>query len=141
MKPVPSGSIEYVRHLNAAQYQAVTSGDGPVLVVAGAGSGKTRTLVYRVAWLVEQGVEPETVLLLTFTRRAANEMLTRASAMLDFRCQHVLGGTFHWLANRLLHRYSLRLAFDQKFTILDLKTDILQSLSAIGIDLRQVLNF
>ncbi|HYR03600.1 MAG TPA: ATP-dependent helicase, partial [Syntrophobacteria bacterium] len=116
---MPSGSIDYVRQLNAAQYQAVTSGDGPVLVVAGAGSGKTRTLVYRVAWLVEQGVEPETVLLLTFTRRAANEMLTRASGMLDFRCQQVLGGTFHWLANRLLHRYSLRLAFDPNFTILD----------------------
>jgi DNA helicase-2/ATP-dependent DNA helicase PcrA len=119
VKSVPSGSIDYVRQLNAAQYQAVTSGDGPVLVVAGAGSGKTRTLVYRVAWLVEQGAEPETVLLLTFTRRAANEMLTRASAMLDFRCQHVLGGTFHWLANRLLHRYGLRLAFDPNFTILD----------------------
>jgi DNA helicase-2/ATP-dependent DNA helicase PcrA len=116
---MPDGSIDYGRQLNAAQYEAVTSGDGPVLVVAGAGSGKTRTLVYRVAWLVEHGVEPETILLVTFTRRAANEMLARASAMLDFRCQQVAGGTFHWLANKLLHRYSARLSFDSNFTILD----------------------
>jgi DNA helicase-2/ATP-dependent DNA helicase PcrA len=116
---MPDGYIDYARQLNTAQYEAVTSGDGPVLVVAGAGSGKTRTLVYRVAWLVERGVEPETILLLTFTRRAANEMLARASAMLDFRCQQVAGGTFHWLANKLLHRYSARLSLASDFTILD----------------------
>jgi len=116
---MPDGTIDYARQLNAAQYEAVTSAEGPVLVVAGAGSGKTRTLVYRVAWLVEHGVEPETVLLLTFTRRAANEMLARASAMVDCRCQQVAGGTFHWLANRLLHRYSAKLSFAPNFTILD----------------------
>ena len=74
--------IDYARELNAAQYQAVTARDGPILVVAGAGSGKTRTLVYRVAWLVEQGVDPGAILLLTFTRRAATEMIARAASML-----------------------------------------------------------
>jgi DNA helicase-2/ATP-dependent DNA helicase PcrA len=112
-------SIDYARELNPAQYQAVTAGDGPVLVVAGAGSGKTRTLVYRVAWLVGQGVAPESILLLTFTRKAAQEMLNRATTILDGRCQQVTGGTFHWLANRVLHRYSRRLAFEPDFTVID----------------------
>ncbi len=111
--------IDYVRELNSVQYQAVTAGDGPLLVVAGAGSGKTRTLVYRVAWLVEQGVEPESILLLTFTRRAAGEMITRAASMLDHRCQQVIGGTFHWLANRVLHRYGRWLSLDPTFSIID----------------------
>ena len=111
--------IDYESELNSAQYQAVTAGDGPVLVVAGAGSGKTRTLVYRVAWLVEQGVEPGSILLLTFTRRAAGEMIARATAMLDHRCQQVVGGTFHWLANRLLHRYSRHLGLEPDFSIID----------------------
>jgi DNA helicase-2/ATP-dependent DNA helicase PcrA len=114
-----TGSINYALELNPAQFKAVTSGDGPTLVVAGAGSGKTRTLVYRVAWLVEQGVAPESILLLTFTRRAASEMIARAASMLDRRCQQVEGGTFHWLANKVLHRYSKRLSFDPEFTILD----------------------
>ena len=97
--------IDYLRDLNSAQYQAVTVGDGPILVVAGAGSGKTRTLVYRLAWLVEQGVDPASILLLTFTRRVAAEMIARAASMLDNRCEKVVGGTFHWLGNRLLRRY------------------------------------
>lgn len=111
--------IDYESELNSAQYQAVTAGDGPVLVVAGAGSGKTRTLVYRVAWLVEQGVDPGSILLLTFTRRAAGEMIARATSMLDHRCQQVVGGTFHWLANRLLHRYGRHLALEPDFSIID----------------------
>ena len=72
--------INYKSELNEAQYQAVTAGGGPMLVVAGAGSGKTRTLVYRVAWLVEQGVDPSSILLLTFTRRASGEMIERATS-------------------------------------------------------------
>ncbi len=111
--------IDYARELNSAQYQAVTAGDGPILVVAGAGSGKTRTLVYRVAWLVEQGVDPSAILLLTFTRRAASEMIARATSMLDYRCQEVVGGTFHWLANRVLHRYSKYLSLEPDFSIID----------------------
>ncbi|UCG13710.1 MAG: ATP-dependent helicase [Deltaproteobacteria bacterium] len=125
-------TIDYSRELNSAQYQAVTAGDGPMLVVAGAGSGKTRTLVYRVAWLVEHGVVPESILLLTFTRRAAGEMITRATSMLDHRCQRVVGGTFHWLANRILHRYSRRLSLHPDFTIIDRgdAEDILNFLAA-----------
>jgi DNA helicase-2/ATP-dependent DNA helicase PcrA len=111
--------IDYECELNSAQYQAVTAGDGPILVVAGAGSGKTRTLVYRVAWLVEQGIAPGSILLLTFTRRAAGEMIARASSMLDHRCQEVVGGTFHWLANRVLHRYHKYLSLEPDFGIID----------------------
>ncbi len=111
--------IDYESELNSAQYQAVTAGDGPILVVAGAGSGKTRTLVYRVAWLVEQGIAPGSILLLTFTRRAAGEMIARAASMLDHRCQEVVGGTFHWLANRVLHRYHKYLSLEPDFGIID----------------------
>ena len=111
--------IDYECELNSAQYQAVTAGDGPILVVAGAGSGKTRTLVYRVAWLVEQGIAPGSILLLTFTRRAAGEMIARAASMLDHRCQEVVGGTFHWLANRVLHRYHKYLSLEPDFGIID----------------------
>jgi DNA helicase-2/ATP-dependent DNA helicase PcrA len=114
-----SRSINYKTELNESQYQAVTSGNGPLLVVAGAGSGKTRTLVYRVAWLVEQGVDPGSILLLTFTRRASNEMIARAISMLDYRCQEVVGGTFHWLANRVLRRYGKYLSLESDFSIID----------------------
>ncbi|MFA5260568.1 MAG: UvrD-helicase domain-containing protein, partial [Candidatus Omnitrophota bacterium] len=97
--------INYQQALNSAQYKAATSVDGPYLVIAGAGSGKTRVLIYRTAYLIEQGVKPEQVLLLTFTRRAAQEMLKRAAVILDDRCENVTGGTFHSFANTLLRRY------------------------------------
>ena len=90
--------------LNDAQRVAVTTTEGPVLVIAGAGSGKTRTLVYRVAHLLEQGVDPERILLLTFTRKASQEMLWRAGRLLNGSCNHVVGGTFHGVANVLLRR-------------------------------------
>jgi DNA helicase-2/ATP-dependent DNA helicase PcrA len=90
-----------------------------MLVIAGAGSGKTRTLVYRVARLVENGVSPDSILLLTFTRRASEEMLFRASSLLDGRCGRVEGGTFHSVAHRLLRLYADRLDLPQSFTILD----------------------
>ncbi len=105
--------------LNPAQYEAVTHQDGPLLVVAGAGSGKTRTLVYRVAHLLETGVLPENLLLLTFTRRAAQEMLWRASLLLDESCQDVAGGTFHAMANMLLRRYGYLIGYSPNFTIID----------------------
>src|SRR5262245_46573353 len=96
--------IDYRGELNDAQYEAATTLDGPVLVIAGAGSGKTRTLVYRVARLVESGVNPAQVLLLTFTRKAAEEMLRRAAALVGSACEKVAGGTFHSFANTVLRR-------------------------------------
>lgn len=105
--------------LNHAQYAAATHGDGPILVIAGAGSGKTRTLVYRMAYLIEQGVAPESILLLTFTRRAAQEMLHRAGELTAGTCRRVMGGTFHATANILLRRYGHHLGLNSNFTIID----------------------
>jgi DNA helicase-2/ATP-dependent DNA helicase PcrA len=111
--------IDYKNELNAAQYEAVTSLEGPHLVIAGAGTGKTRTIVYRVAYLVELGVKPENILLLTFTRKAAQEMLRRAAILLDSRCERVAGGTFHSFANSVLRKHGSLLAYEPNFTILD----------------------
>lgn len=111
--------IDYKRELNDAQYEAVTSVDGPHLIIAGAGTGKTRTIVYRVAYLVECGVKPESILLLTFTRKAAQEMLRKAALLLDNRCEHVAGGTFHSFANSILRRYASLLGYESNYTILD----------------------
>ena len=105
--------------LNPAQYTAATHGDGPILVIAGAGSGKTRTLVYRMAYLIEQGVEPESILLLTFTRRAAQEMLHRAGELTAGSCRRVMGGTFHATANILLRRFGHHIDIGSNFTIID----------------------
>ena len=112
-------AIDYRNQLNPAQYQAVTSVNGPYLVVAGAGTGKTRTITFRVAYLVELGVRPESILLLTFTRRAAQEMLRRAASLLDSRCEKVAGGTFHSFANITLRQYAPLIKFEPSFTILD----------------------
>src|SRR5271169_2171532 len=111
--------IDYKNQLNPAQYKAVTSVNGPHLIIAGAGTGKTRTIVYRVAYLVELGVKPEHILLLTFTRKAAQEMLRRAAMTLDYRCEKVSGGTFHSFANAVLRKFAMLLKFDRGFTILD----------------------
>ena len=111
--------IDYKNQLNPAQYDAVSSVDGPHLIIAGAGTGKTRTITYRVAYLVELGVKPESILLLTFTRRAAQEMLRRATILLDSRCEKVAGGTFHSFANIILRRYAPLIKFEPSFTILD----------------------
>ncbi|MBV5317938.1 MAG: ATP-dependent helicase [Desulfobulbaceae bacterium] len=105
--------------LNPAQFAAVTHGDGPILVIAGAGSGKTRTLVYRMAYLIQQGVTPESILLLTFTRRAAQEMLYRAGQLTDQSSRRVMGGTFHATANILLRKYGHHLDLGTNFTIID----------------------
>ncbi len=105
--------------LNPAQYAAVTHGEGPVLVIAGAGSGKTRTLVYRMAHLIANDVAPESILLLTFTRRSAQEMLSRASRLTDQSCRKIMGGTFHGTANMLLRSYGHHLDFAPGFTIID----------------------
>ena len=111
--------IDYESVLNPVQLEAVVTLEGPLLVIAGAGSGKTRTLVYRVARLVESGVTPESILLLTFTRKAAQEMLERAASLSDARCRFVSGGTFHSLAHRVLRNHAELLGFKNSFTILD----------------------
>jgi DNA helicase-2/ATP-dependent DNA helicase PcrA len=111
--------IDYQQELNPAQYEAAITHKGPLLVLAGAGSGKTRTLVYRVARMVEEGIDPVSLLLLTFTRRASEEMLQRAGALLGGRCDNVTGGTFHSFANTVLRRYAALLGFANSFTILD----------------------
>ncbi len=115
----PTRTLISRRALNEAQYEAVTCTEGPVLVIAGAGSGKTRTLVYRVAHLVDSGVAPDNILLLTFTRKSAQEMVNRASFLLDDSCRQVTGGTFHAVANMLLRRHGHHLGYAPNFTILD----------------------
>ena len=112
-------TVDYEKELNEAQFKAVTTTEGPLLIVAGAGTGKTRTLVYRVARLVEIGAKPESILLLTFTRRAAASMLTRAAALADARCQRVSGGTFHSLGHSVLRKYSEIAGVQRNFTVLD----------------------
>ncbi|MCX7612224.1 MAG: ATP-dependent helicase [Ignavibacterium sp.] len=111
--------INYREVLNNSQYEAVSSIDGAYLLIAGAGTGKTRTLVYRVARLIEMGFDPNSILLLTFTRKAANEMLKRASLLLDDRCSKIRGGTFHSFANLILRKYHKAVGLDSNFTILD----------------------
>ena len=117
--PRPQLSIQYELALNPQQLAAVTAGDGPALVIAGAGSGKTRTLVYRLAYLIDRGADPESILLLTFTRKAAEEMRSRAAMLIGARAERVTGGTFHSVANTLLRRYGRPIGVSPSFTILD----------------------
>lgn len=116
---VANYKVNYEQDLNEAQLEAVQSKEGPVLVIAGAGSGKTKTLTYRVARLIEDGIKPENILLLTFTKKAAAEMLSRATLVLDSRCEKVAGGTFHSFANIILRKYSKFLGLKNNFTIMD----------------------
>ncbi len=111
--------IDYSKELNQEQLDAVLHGDGPCLVLAGAGSGKTRTVTYRVAYLLEQGVEPSSILLLTFTNKAAREMLDRISMLVGPWAKGVWGGTFHAIANRLLRSFASTIGYTSSFSILD----------------------
>ncbi len=111
--------IAYQEILNPAQYEAVIHQNGPALVIAGAGTGKTRTLVYRVSYLIENSIPPEQIVLLTFTRKAASEMLRRAASLLDGRCEKVSGGTFHSFALLLLRQYAHLLGFESSFSVID----------------------
>jgi len=111
--------IDYKKELNAEQLAVVLNGDGPCLVLAGAGSGKTRTLVYRVIYLLDHGVKPEHILLVTFTNKAAKEMLARINAALGAEAKGLWGGTFHHIGNRLLRMYGERINIASNFTILD----------------------
>ncbi|HQI41545.1 MAG: ATP-dependent DNA helicase [Ignavibacteriales bacterium UTCHB2] len=112
-------AINYQEELNASQFEAASTVNGCYLIIAGAGTGKTRTLVYRVARLIELGYDPNSILLLTFTRKAANEMMKRASMLLDDRCSKIRGGTFHSFANLTLRKYAKAIGLDSNFTILD----------------------
>jgi DNA helicase-2/ATP-dependent DNA helicase PcrA len=111
-------AINYQKILNPAQYQAVSHQGGPLLIVAGAGTGKTRTLTHRVAYLIDQGARPESILLLTFTRKAAQEMLARSAELVGLAAGQVAGGTFHALAHRLLRQKAYLLGFQDHFTVM-----------------------
>jgi DNA helicase-2/ATP-dependent DNA helicase PcrA len=119
----PSGfhtyRIDYDGELNDEQREVVLAGSGPILVIAGAGSGKTRTLVYRVARLIESGTDPSRILLLTFTNKASREMLRRVETLLAVDTRRLMGGTFHSVGNRLLRRFGGRVGLNPNFTILD----------------------
>ena len=121
LKPsiVPKQSIDYSSHLNPEQLAAVTAGDGPALVIAGAGSGKTRVVTYRVAYLIEHGITPSRIMLLTFTNKAAREMLQRVEMLVKTDARRVWGGTFHHLGNIILRKYGETINLDPNFTILD----------------------
>src|SRR5437899_1396541 len=111
--------IDYAHELNAQQLAAVTAPPGPSLVIAGAGSGKTRTLTYRVAYLLEQGIPPDRVLLLTFTNKAAKEMMRRVADLLGQELPALWGGTFHAIGNRILRQHANLLGYQRDFTIMD----------------------
>src|SRR4051812_7258635 len=119
----PARRIDYASHLNPEQLEVVEAPLAPVLVIAGAGSGKTRTLVYRLARMLEEGIPPEGILLLTFTNKAAREMMKRAAELVgnlpgvDLR--RLAGGTFHSVGQRLLREYAPTLGFDDSFGIID----------------------
>lgn len=110
---------DYRSELNDEQYAVVASEDGPHLVLAGAGSGKTRVVTYRVAWLLEHGVRPDEILLLTFTNKAAKEMITRVESLLKVFPTGLWSGTFHAIANRLLRMYGDQTPYGRNFSILD----------------------
>jgi DNA helicase-2/ATP-dependent DNA helicase PcrA len=112
-------NIDYTRELNEQQFAAVTAPPGPALVIAGAGSGKTRTLTYRVAYLIEQGIPPDRILLLTFTNKAAAEMMRRVSDLLGHELRALWGGTFHSIGARILRLHADALGYQKDFTILD----------------------
>ena len=117
--PTANLQIDYAAELNEQQHAAVTAPPGPALVIAGAGSGKTRTLTYRVAFLLEQGIPPDRILLLTFTNKAAKEMMLRVTDLLGQKLEALWGGTFHSIGNRVLRRYSDLVGYQRDFTIMD----------------------
>jgi DNA helicase-2/ATP-dependent DNA helicase PcrA len=133
--------IDYAAELNEQQLAAVTAPPGPLLVIAGAGSGKTRTLTYRVAYLLENGIDPRNILLLTFTNKAAREMLDRVANLLPVDASGLWGGTFHSVGNRILRRHGSALGYSSGFTIMD-REDQKDLLNAVvpgaGIDPKEI---
>ncbi len=133
--------IDYAAELNPQQFAAVTASPGPLLVIAGAGSGKTRTLTYRVAYLLENGVDPRNILLLTFTNKAARQMLDRVANLLPVDASGLWGGTFHSIGNRMLRRHGSALGYSSGFTILDREDqkDLIDTVvSAAGINPKEI---
>jgi DNA helicase II / ATP-dependent DNA helicase PcrA len=134
-------NVDYAAELNEQQYAAVTAPPGPLLVIAGAGSGKTRTLTYRVAYLLENGIDPRNILLLTFTNKAARQMLDRVANLLPMDASGLWGGTFHSIGNRMLRRHGSALGYSSGFTIMDREDqkDLLNSVVAsAGIDPKEI---
>ncbi len=135
-----TGRIDFSGDLNEEQLAVATAPAGPVLVVAGAGSGKTRALTYRLAWLVHNGVDPSQIMLVTFTNRAAREMLSRVEVLVKQKTRDIWGGTFHHIANRILRRHGKILDISPDFTILDREDskDLIAScVQEAGVDIRQ----
>src|SRR5438094_1132108 len=133
--------IDYAAELNGQQLAAVTAPPGPLLVIAGAGSGKTRTLTYRVAYLLENGINPRNILLLTFTNKAARQMLERVANLLPVDANGLWGGTFHSVGNRMLRRHGSALGFSSGFTIMDREDqkDLINAVVArAGIDPKEI---
>src|SRR6059036_31131 len=133
--------IDYSAELNEQQLAAVTAPPGPILVIAGAGSGKTRTLTYRVAYLLENGIDPRNILLLTFTNKAAREMLVRVTNLLPVDASGLWGGTFHSVGNRILRRHGTALGYSSGFTIMDREDqkDLIDTVVAsAGIDPKEI---
>lgn len=118
-RPGPSAPVDFAADLNEQQYAAATAGEGPKLIIAGAGTGKTRTLTYRVAWLLSQGIAPENILLVTFTNKAAREMVDRVRTLTRMNDTRLWGGTFHSMGARFLRRHGAALGYTEAFSILD----------------------
>jgi len=132
-------TIDYERDLNPEQQAVVEAGDGPKLVIAGAGSGKTRTLTYRVGRLLDRGVAPEQILLLTFTNKAAREMLNRVGDLVGIDARRVCGGTFHHVGNLLLRDHCEQLGYGGNYSIIDredAREVMAAAVAAAGIDHR-----
>ena len=135
-----AGQIDFAADLNEEQLAVATAPGGPMLVIAGAGSGKTRALTYRLAWLVNNGVDPSRIMLVTFTNRAAREMLSRVEVLVKQKTRDIWGGTFHHIANRILRRHGKMLDISPDFTILDREDskDLIAScVQDAGVDIRQ----
>jgi DNA helicase-2/ATP-dependent DNA helicase PcrA len=133
--------IDYAAELNEQQFAAVTAAPGPLLVIAGAGSGKTRTLTYRVAYLLENGIDPRNILLLTFTNKAARQMLDRVANLLPMDASGIWGGTFHSIGNRMLRRHGSAIGYPSGFTIMDREDqkDLINAVVAsAGIDPKEI---
>jgi len=133
--------IDYAAELNEQQLAAVTALPGPQLIIAGAGSGKTRTLTYRVAYLLENGIDPRNILLLTFTNKAARQMLERVANLLPIDASGIWGGTFHSVGNRMLRRHGSALGYNSGFTIMDREDqkDLINTVVAsAGIDPKEI---
>jgi DNA helicase II / ATP-dependent DNA helicase PcrA len=133
--------VDYAGELNQQQLAAVTARPGPLLVIAGAGSGKTRTLTYRVAYLLENGIDPRNILLLTFTNKAAREMLDRVVNLLPIDASGLWGGTFHSIGNRILRRHGSALGYSNGFSIMDREDqkDLIDAVvTSAGIDPKEI---